>query len=60
MVQRALWELRSFKDKSLVAKGDLDFVTAKMLSIPGGIFGSTHFFIPAGGYMGFVKCEEQS
>lgn len=52
---RATWELRSFKDKSLVAKGDLAFVTKRMLEIEGGIYGSTHFMIPADGYMGFAK-----
>jgi hypothetical protein len=52
---RALWELRAFKEHRLVAKGDIKFIIRRMLGIEGGIYGSTHFIIPSGGYTGHFK-----
>lgn len=45
----SLWELREFGGK-LVAKGDLNFITQRMVAIPKGVYGVTHFMVPAGGY----------
>lgn len=48
--KRGMWELREYAAGKLVAKGDLKFITERMLSIPGGQYGATHFMIPSGGY----------
>ena len=44
------WELRELSGGKLVAKGDLGFVTERMLAVPNGVYGVTHFMIPSGGY----------
>lgn len=48
--KRSLWELREFASGSLIAKGDLGYITNKMLAIHNGQYGVTHFLIPTNAY----------
>jgi hypothetical protein len=48
--KRSLWELREYASGSLIAKGDLGYITNQMLAIPNGQYGVTHFLIPTNAY----------
>jgi hypothetical protein len=48
--KRSLWELREFAGGSLIAKGDLGYITNQLLAIPDGQYGVSHFLIPTNAY----------
>ena len=48
--KRSLWELREYASGSLIAKGDLGYITNQMLATPNGQYGVTHFLIPTNAY----------